>query len=152
MQRRFPHMFVFEDYSEVELRRLYRARVVARGFTLPSAAQCGMNVARVMAARLARGRGHRGFGNCGLVHNKVGQAVQAFMLRKSLEHARLGAGGLDLSNFAMLSKEDILGRKPSLHGSPVLADMDAFVGSESNQHSIHLQCVLKHCMPGYESQ
>jgi hypothetical protein len=63
-----------------------------------------MNVARVIAARIARGRGQRGFGNCGLVHNKVGQAVQAFMLRKALENARaLRVGGnVDLANFATL--------------------------------------------------
>ena len=92
-----------------------------------------MNVARVIAARIARGRGQRGFGNCGLVHNKVGAAVQAFMLRKALESARAlrSCGSLDLAHFTTLSKEDVLGKKPSLERSPILDDMDAFVGSAS---------------------
>jgi hypothetical protein len=133
LPRRFQLKFVFEDYSEIELRRMYRARVNERGFKLPTKSQCGMNVARVIAARIATGRNQVGFGNCGLVHNKVGQAVQAFIRRKALDRARALTAGVpvDLSHFTTLSKEDVLGKKPVIEKSPILADLDHFVGLHS---------------------
>ena len=130
LPRRFQYTFNFEDFSEIELRKIYRDKVTKRGFRLPTKTLCGMNVARVIAARLARGRGHPGFGNAGLVGNKVGAAVQSFMLRKALERARAvkTGGSVDLSHFMTLSKEDVLGKKPVLERSPILDDMERFVG------------------------
>lgn len=60
---RFAHTYNFTDFCEAELRHIFRSDVVKRGFSLPSPAECGVNVARVFAARLARSAGLKGFGN-----------------------------------------------------------------------------------------
>ena len=62
---RFPEelTFEFEDYTEPQLRRIFRDMVVARGFRLQSKRECGTSLATVLSRRIHRGAGKKGFSN-----------------------------------------------------------------------------------------
>ena len=71
---RFPPegWFQFADYTELQLRAIFRGVVKDKGLLLPSRAEAGgLSVAAVVAARLARRSGTRGFGNARDTRNKV---------------------------------------------------------------------------------
>lgn len=62
---RFPadFTFQFEDYDEYQLRKIFCDMVRDRGFKLESKRSCGVNVAKIISRRMARGANKKGFGN-----------------------------------------------------------------------------------------
>ncbi len=69
---RFPKEFTFEfeDYNELQLRRIFRNMVKERGFRLQSPRECGAPLAKIIGRRIARGAGKKGFGNAREVRSK----------------------------------------------------------------------------------
>jgi hypothetical protein len=81
---RFPSegWFAFSDYSEIQLRAIFRSIVEEKGLLLPTRAEAGgVSVAGIIAARLARRIGVKGFGNARDVRNKVDAAVKRWEQR-----------------------------------------------------------------------
>jgi hypothetical protein len=81
---RFPPegWFTFADYSEVQLRAIFRSTIADKGLLLPPrAAAGGVSVAGIVASRLARRIGVKGFGNARDARNKVDAAVKRWEQR-----------------------------------------------------------------------
>jgi hypothetical protein len=132
---RFPTTFTFADYNEIQLRSIYRGMVKERGFTLVPKSACGVSVPRVVAARLARRVGIRGFGNAREVRNRVDEAVKRWRDRTGSALLGDGAAGGGASahtsrTFFALSREDCLGAKPEFDNSPLLEALNAMIGLE----------------------
>lgn len=126
---RFPMAgrFHFEDFTELELRAIFRSYVADRGLTLPSRAECGVSLAAVVAMRLARRRGTKGFGNARDMRNKVDEAVKQWERRTAaaLREAKRTSKPMTSRTFFRLSREDVLGAKPDPLSSPHMAKLEA---------------------------
>lgn len=126
MPSRFPFKFVFPDYTEQQLKSIFVGMVKADGYVLQGRAECLTPVASVFAARIARGAGREGFGNARAVRS-------AFDAVKSAHKDRLGTAVLlgraaSARDHRLLLREDVLGPRPDLERSPLLAELDALVG------------------------
>ena len=127
---RFPKDLTFEfpDYTESQLRKIFIDMVKSRNFILQSKKDCGVSIAKVVAQRLAKGTGRKGFGN----GREVRVRLEKFIIRQS---ERLGA--LELFNrpisshdYAVLTRSDTIGDRPDFGNSPVMKELGALIGLE----------------------
>lgn len=81
---RFPKEFTFEfeDYNEFQLRKIFCDMVKDRGFKLEPKRLCGCSVSKVIARRMARGAGKKGFGNA----RHVSQTLKNYFMFHCLTH------------------------------------------------------------------
>ncbi|KAL4949890.1 P-loop containing nucleoside triphosphate hydrolase protein [Aspergillus filifer] len=105
---RFPHEFVFEDYNEQELRDILAYQINKRfsGRMKAEGGMCGL-YCRIVARRIARQRGHEGFGNARTVENVLSTILQR--QAKRLAHERKQKTSPD---DLLLTKEDLIGPEP----------------------------------------
>jgi replication-associated recombination protein RarA len=131
---RFPITMKFDDYNDKELlnilqmkiHKLYNGRMQFEG------GGDGL-FCRIVAARVGRGRGRKGFGNARTIENVIAQilARQANRLRK--EHRRKKKPD-DL----LLTKKDLIGPEPSnaLQNSAAWKDLNQLIGLQSVKEAV----------------
>ncbi|KAF1943538.1 P-loop containing nucleoside triphosphate hydrolase protein [Clathrospora elynae] len=106
---RIPKQMEFQDYTDRELQQIF-CQYVKRKYQGNMKIEDGMSglYVRIVARRIARGRGRDGFGNARDVQNKIAQITerQAKRLRKERR-----AGTMPDDN--MLTKEDLIGPEPT---------------------------------------
>ena len=134
---RFPKEFTFffEDYTELQLRRIFIDMVSSRGYKLRSKKQCGAPLAKIVSRRLARGSGKKGFGNARTVRNFVDLAVNK-------HKDRIGSKILHMqkvsdAEHSTLELGDVIGDRPNLAQSPLLKELDAMIGLKSVKEAVH---------------
>ena len=134
---RFPKEFTFEfeDYNEVQLRKIFQSMVKARGFRLQSKRECGVPIATVIGRRIARGSGKKGFGNAREVRNRLDSII-------SIHTDRIGSivlkgGVINEYDHRTILKTDALGDRPNLQSSPMLKELDSMIGLSKVKMAVH---------------
>ncbi|CBF78777.1 hypothetical protein AN7246.2 [Aspergillus nidulans FGSC A4] len=106
---RFPHEFVFEDYNEQELRRIFEYRIKTKfGGRMKVAGGMGGLFCRIVARRISKQRGHEGFGNARTVENVLDRILERQAKRLAEERRNQ-----TFSDDLLLTKEDLIGPEPS---------------------------------------
>eukprot|EP01041_Mallomonas_annulata_P015350 gene15350-32498_t len=131
---RFPKQFTFpfEDYNELQLRRILKSMVRGRGFVFASKKVCGVNLPKVLSRRIARGIGVKGFGNAREVRNRIDQCIGrqtarlgSLVLRKDAESAKLSKEDMMIRT---LTVSDTIGDRPDFTNSVTLKELDDMIG------------------------
>ena len=125
---RFNITFSFPDYNELQLRKIFAGMVKDKGFELERKKDCGVSISAVMANRIHRGAGRKGFGNAREVRNKLEEII-------SQQSDRLGALKLrkkpvSQKDYQMLLAVDSVGLRPDFSFSPTMKELDSMVGLE----------------------
>jgi SpoVK/Ycf46/Vps4 family AAA+-type ATPase len=125
---RFNITFSFPDYNELQLRKIFVGMVKDKGFELERKKDCGVSISAVMANRIHRGAGKKGFGNAREVRNKLEEII-------SQQSDRLGALKLrkkpvSQKDYQMLLAVDSVGLRPDFSFSPTMKELDSMVGLE----------------------
>jgi hypothetical protein len=135
LARWIPYTMRFHDFDNAELWSILCDNINKkyRGKMEVEDGMYGLYM-RVAIRRLARGRGVRGFGNARSVHNLLAQISerQAKRLAKQL---RSRSALNQLSDFFFLTKEDLIGPKPSTVESAAYAKLQELIGLESVKHT-----------------
>ncbi|KAJ0421665.1 P-loop containing nucleoside triphosphate hydrolase protein [Aspergillus carlsbadensis] len=110
---RFPHEFVFEDYTEQDLRRILEYQINKK-FRRKMKVEEGMDglYCRIVARRIARQRGHEGFGNARTVENVLSRITARQAARLTRERRAKTPGKPPIDDF-LLTKKDLLGPEPN---------------------------------------
>ena len=106
-----------------QLRAIFRSIVEEKGLLLPTRAEAGgVSVAGVVAARMARRIGVKGFGNAREARNRVDAAIKRWELRvgPAIVEAQAGKRAMSSRQYRSLTREDVLGRVPDLNNSALL--------------------------------
>ena len=106
---RFPHELRFNDYSDDELRQIFKYRVTKK-YGGQMKIEGGMDglYSRIVARRVGRGRGKEGFANARAVENAFSRISERQANRISRE--RRSQNSVD---DMLLTKEDLIGPEPS---------------------------------------
>ena len=106
---RFPHELRFNDYSDDELRQIFKYRVTKK-YGGQMKIEGGMDglYSRIVARRVGRGRGKEGFANARAVENAFSRVSERQANRISRE--RRSQNSVD---DMLLTKEDLIGPEPS---------------------------------------
>jgi hypothetical protein len=140
---RFPKDLTFEfpDYTESQLRKIFVDMVKSRNFVLQSKKDCGVSLSKVVAQRLAKGTGRKGFGN----GREVRVRLEKFIIQQS---ERLGA--LELYNrpisdhdYAVLTRSDTIGDRPDFANNPVMKELNAMIGLGKVKEAMHVLMQLQ---------
>ena len=127
---RFPRelMFHFPDYTESQICNIFKSMVKSRNFKLQSKKECGVSISRVVAQRIAKGSGKKGFGN--------GREVRVY-LEKFITRQVDRLGTLELYNlpitdddYATLTRSDTIGERPNFENSPIIKELNSMIGLE----------------------
>jgi AAA+ superfamily predicted ATPase len=106
----------FDDFSEDQLGQIWRSMGVEQGWSI------GADVSRVAAARIARGRGRKGFGNARSVRQMFERAIG------EAKHRYTGGE-------PTMIVEDVIGKEPTRENVPaldaVMRELEAMVGLAS---------------------
>jgi hypothetical protein len=135
---RFPKEFTFnfEDYDENQIRHIFCDMLKSRGFRLQKKKQSGgVPIARVIARRIARGAGKKGFGNARTVRNVLDLSINK-------QTARIGSKVLHKQRVTdaehrTLTVSDVLGDRPNLAQSPLLKELDSMIGLRHVKQAVH---------------
>jgi replication-associated recombination protein RarA len=132
---RIPYTMQFADFDDAELLSILRDGINKK-YGEKMELEDGMDglYMRIAIRRLARGRGVRGFGNARSVHNLLAQISerQAKRLAKQL---RSRSAPKQLPDCFFLTKEDLIGPKPSTVESAAYAKLQELIGLESVKHT-----------------
>jgi SpoVK/Ycf46/Vps4 family AAA+-type ATPase len=123
---RFNKEFSFPDYTEAQLRKIFVGMVKDRGFQLERKKDCGVSLSAVMANRIHRGAGKKGFGNAREVRNQVEEVIAKQSDR--LGTMRLQKKPVAERDYKILLAVDTLGVRPDFSRSPVMRELEAMVG------------------------
>lgn len=139
---RFPKVFTFnfEDYTGKQLRKILVGMVTTRGFKFESKKSCGVSLSKVLANRIARGRGAKGFGNAREVRNQLEAAIgrQHARLGSLLLHADVGGHSkLTEKDHITLTRKDTIGERPNLEESEMLRELDSMIGLSQVKSAVH---------------
>jgi len=128
-------MVHFEDFDEEDLKAIWDHEVKTRMFT------CGDVVGTIVAKRLAKLSGKKGFGNARAVRNEVEKATGIAMAREDFD-----------SEKKELIARDVMGELPTNNPKlkAVLNEFDDKVGWKSIKDSV--QQLIKICEKNYELQ
>lgn len=139
---RFPFEISFEDFSEDELRTIVLGTVRSRNWHIqnteyPADPPIAVDVARVAARRLARGRGKKGFANARSVRLMIEQAMNRASVRQKRERLEAVNHFHLPHNFDItLTIEDILGSPVDPSSSPLVAELVAMEGLDDVKKSV----------------
>lgn len=100
---------------------------------LESQAACGVNVARVIAQRIAAGAGHKGFGNARAVRNTLDEMIANQTQR--LGTKKLHKKTVTAMDYRILTREDTIGVRPDYSKSPLIKELTSMVGLQAVKHS-----------------
>jgi SpoVK/Ycf46/Vps4 family AAA+-type ATPase len=123
---RFNREFSFPDYTEAQLCKIFVGMVKDRGFLLESKKDCGVSISAVMANRIHRGAGKKGFGNAREVRNKVEEVIAQQSDR--LGTMRLHKKPVSERDYKLLLAVDSVGVRPDFSRSPIMRELEAMVG------------------------
>lgn len=145
---RFPHEFVFEDYTEPELRLILQYQINQK-FQGRMKAEQGMGglYCRIVARRISRQRGHEGFGNARAVENTLSTMLQRQAKRLTRER-RKKVSPDDL----LLTKEDLIGPEPSkaLNDCAAWRQLQGMIGLASVKNTV--RALLDSIQSNYERE
>ncbi len=123
---RFPITLDFADYDDRQLAKIYRTFIKERRLVLESKKECGISLANVVAARVGKARGKKGFGNARDVRAYLDRNIKANKDR--LGTLLLLKHDLTAKQLVTLSRIDVLGDKPDISMSPVLKELNSMIG------------------------
>ena len=123
---RFNRKFSFPDYTEAQLRKIFEGMVKDRGLVLERKKDCGVSISAVMANRIHRGAGKKGFGNAREVRNKVEEVIAQQSDR--LGTMRLHKKPVSERDYKLLLAVDSVGVRPDFSRSPIMRELEAMVG------------------------
>ena len=114
-------MVYFEDFDEAELKTIWKGEVEKRKFV------CDDSVSTVVAKRLAKMSGRKGFGNARAVRKEVEKAIQVAMAREDFDASKM-----------TLSIEDVVGESPLDNPKlkAILEEFDEKVGWQTIKTSV----------------
>eukprot|EP01040_Poterioochromonas_malhamensis_P003223 gene3223-3435_t len=122
--RRFPHILVFDDYTDPELGQIFQSLCQQGNW------KCSSDVVKLAARRVGRGRGHKTFGNAGAVRVCFERAYERALSRMKEQR-----------NFKLeIVLEDVLGPPPTRENIPqldrALEELDNVIGLETVKEKI----------------
>ena len=122
---RFREPLLFEDFDEAELRKLFEHYVREKRWHLAplAGARAGITISVVMARRLARGAGRKGFANARTVRQAVDAALRRANERIATTQPR--PTGRDL---VTLLPQDVLGPSADPDASPAIKELNGRLG------------------------
>jgi len=119
-------MFEFEDYSEMQLAKIFHDYARGKGYRFESLKECGVPICKVMGRRMHRGAGVKGFGN-GRVCEKVFEKC-LMSWKERLGKLRLYNIQISAREYKTLTRRDTIGERPRLEESPYFRELNAMVG------------------------
>ena len=123
---RFNNDLRFPDYNESQLRKIFVNMVNDRGFQLERKKDCGVSISVVMANRIHRGAGKKGFGNAREVRNKM-EGVIAQQTNR-LGTLKLHKKKVSERDYKLLLAVDAIGVRPDFSRSSAMRELEAMVG------------------------
>lgn len=130
---RFPIDFNFPDYNEVQLRKIFVGMVKDKGMQLERARDCGVSISAVVANRIHRSAGKKGFGNAREVRNRLEQIVTEQSDR--LGTLKLHKKPVSAKDYMVLKAVDAIGMRPDFSRSPIIKELNAMVGLAKVKHA-----------------
>ena len=131
---RFPHEFLFEDYTDQQLLAIFQQQVQRcyNGHMKLADGSDGL-YARIVARRVGYGRERPGFGNARAVENSFAKIKSRQAARVSNQRRQ----GIECDDFFM-SQEDLVGREPSsaLAGCTAWTKLQELVGLDEVKQSV----------------
>jgi hypothetical protein len=131
---RFPRELQFTDYDDGELLQILSHQIGKKyGGRMRVESGMGGLYARIVARRIGRGRGRKGFGNA----RDVANAFDRIAERQANRLRRERRDGLNPDDLEM-TKEDLLGPEPSkaLKGNPSWSKLTSLTGLEAVKRSV----------------
>ncbi len=123
---RFSCLFIFPDYTEFQLKSILLYMVRERGFRFQTRKECGAPIATILARRLQRESGKKGFANARAVRNKVEEVITNQAQR--LGSLALLDKSIPASDFLVLTLADTVGVRPDFSSSSVMKEVRSLVG------------------------
>jgi SpoVK/Ycf46/Vps4 family AAA+-type ATPase len=131
---RFSCEFNFTDFSENQIRAIFLKMIKDRGFRLESKKECSIPLAKVVAQRIARYAGKKGFGNAREVRNKVEEIIGNQTQR--LGTRRLKGQVISDGEYKTLNRADTIGARPDFSSSPLLKQLNSLIGLRKVKEAI----------------
>ncbi|RAQ63078.1 nonsense-mediated mRNA decay protein [Aspergillus flavus] len=149
---RFPHEFIFEDYTEQELLRILEYQINKK-FRRNMKVEGGMNglYCRIVARRIGRQRGHEGFGNARTVENVLARITARQAARLACERRNKAPNQPPIDDF-LLTKQDLLGPEPNkaLQHCSAWERLQNMIGLTSVKNTVH--ALLDSIQSNYERE
>lgn len=142
LSSRFREPLLFEDFDEPQLRKLFEHYVrEKRWFLAPLlGARAGITTSVVIARRLARGAGRKGFANARTVRQVVDTALRR--ANERIATIQPPASGRDL---VTLLPQDVLGPCADPGASPAIKELNARLGLASVKAAVSGLAELVRC-------
>jgi hypothetical protein len=125
---RFPKdlTFNFPDYTESQLCKIFLDMVADRNFQLEPKRDCGVSIAKIVAQRLAKDSGKKGFGN----GREVRVRLEKFIIQQSDRLGTLALYNRPIAekDYHILTRSDTIGERPNLENSSLMKELDAMIG------------------------
>ncbi|KAL4786945.1 P-loop containing nucleoside triphosphate hydrolase protein [Aspergillus varians] len=145
---RFPREFMFEDYSEQELRRILEYKINKKyGGRMKVEGGMGGLYCRIVARRISRQRGQEGFGNARAVENVLATIQQRQSARLSRERRKTTS-----SDPFRFTERDLIGPEPSkaLQGCSAWKKLQGMIGLTSVKNTV--RALLDSIKSNYERE
>lgn len=125
---RFPREFTFEfdDYNEAQLCEILCTMAKKHGYKFESQKICNVPIARVLARRMHRGAGKKGFGN-GRLCEKVLDSCKVTQANR-LGKLKLRNAMISTDDYLILTRADTVGERPQVETSPFYHQLMCMVG------------------------
>jgi SpoVK/Ycf46/Vps4 family AAA+-type ATPase len=120
-------------HEQVQLRKIFVGMVKDKGMQLERAKDCGVSISAVVANRIHRNAGKKGFGNAREVRNRLEQVITEQSDR--LGTLKLHKKPVSAKDYMVLKAVDAIGLRPDFSRSPVLKELNAMVGLEKVKHA-----------------
>jgi SpoVK/Ycf46/Vps4 family AAA+-type ATPase len=102
--------------------------VEQKGYKLERKRVCGTDIATVMARRIARGAGTKGFGNAREVRNQLEAAINRQSDRVGSIALHGHGASITEDQHRLLTRGDTIGNRPNLKDSPVVMELEGMIG------------------------
>ncbi|OJK04769.1 hypothetical protein ASPACDRAFT_56208 [Aspergillus aculeatus ATCC 16872] len=149
---RFPHELVFEDYTELELRRILEFQINKK-FRGKMKVEDGMDglYCRIVARRIGSQRGHEGFGNARTVENVLARITARQAARLACERRNKSPSQPPIDDF-LLTKNDLLGPEPkkALQDCSAWRKLQDMIGLASVKNTV--RALLESMQANYERE
>ena len=128
---RFPRTLEFSDYTESQLQQIMVDFATQKGMKFQTKKECGVPIAKILARRLGKGAGKKGFGNAREVRNRVDRCVEEQTNR--LGTMKLYGKPVTAKDYSMLTRADTIGLRPDFDSSPILKELDMMIGLDQSK-------------------